>query len=171
MVDKRLDGLRPTVRRAVREYLSPSDPDHDDMVQLALMGTARYLVDTERADDLDDDGLERLAAAIARNRCRDLARRRKVRSEVELESLEAILVAPCPSILDDLEQNERYELLARGIRELPQRSRRLLVYRYLEGASLQDMMEEFGFGSVQLFYYHRNLCLENLRTFLNRWLV
>lgn len=168
-VDERLGDVEEAVRLAVGGFLASTDPDHEDMVQAALMATTRYLDDVGQVNGHPGAGLGRLAAAIARNRCRDLLRRRKARDEVPLEPFESILVAPCPTILDELEQAEQIEFLARAVRDLSVRCRRLLEAGYLEGASVAAILAEFGFKSPQNYYYHRNSCLEQLRKVFEKW--
>jgi RNA polymerase sigma factor (sigma-70 family) len=168
-VEQRLRDVEDAVRGAVDGFLAAGDPDHEDMVQLALIGTTRYLADVEDVNGHPGSGLGRLAAAIARNRCRDLLRRRKVRGEVQLEPFESILAAPCPTVLEEMEQAEQIEFLVRAVHELPARCRRLLESGYLEGASVGAILTGFGFNSPQSYYYHRNKCLEQLRSVFNRW--
>jgi len=166
--EQRLTAVETPVRRAVQGFLGSDDPDHEDMIQLALIGANRYLEDTGSFNGDLGSGFTRLAVSIARNRCRDLLRRRKNLGEVELEPVQEILATPCPTILDEIEHDEQLDLLARSFKDLSQNCQRLLEAGYLKRHSLKELIARLGFKSPQAYYYNRNRCLERLKTILSR---
>jgi len=166
--EQRLAAVETPVRRAVQGFLGSNDPDHEDMVQLALIGANRYLKDTGSFNGDLGSGFTRLAVSIARNRCRDLLRRRKNLGEVELEPVQEILATPCPTILDEIEHDEQLDLLARSFKDLSQNCQRLLEAGYLKRPSLKELIARLGFKSPQAYYYNRNRCLERLKSILSR---
>lgn len=158
--------MRPAVRLAVARMLGDDDGEVEDVVQDALLAGLRYLIgDAEFAGDAT-----RLAVTIARNRCRDLLRRRCRRPQVPLESYEMWLSDPARSALDELAAAELRDHLQAALDGLGRKCRDLLRALYVDDLTPEDVRRRAGLNTVQGVYHRRKVCLEQVRKFLQkRW--
>ncbi len=157
-------ALAPAVRANVRQFLGPDDPDVDDVVQEALIATLRYL-----QDDVEFEGdLARLAITIGRNRCRDLARKRRRWRAESIDTHVEQLPDLAATVLDDLDAADRRSLLLAALADLSDRCRDLLISRYLDDQSPEEICARLGIASRHAFYYRRVGCLRRLKIFYTK---
>ena len=155
----RLDAaLRPRIRRDVAQFLGADHAAVDDVVQDTLLGTMRYL---EGDVEFSGDPLS-LALTVARNRCRDLLRRRNRRTDVPLDGREDQFPDDQPTLLDQLEQDERDALLQQALEHLDRDCRDLLHALFVEGLATETLRRRLGLGTVQAIYHRKAVCLRKL---------
>jgi len=162
--DRIVTVLTPPVRREIARMLGDEDTDLDDVLQDAMIVGLRYL----RAEAEFEGDPVRLVVTIARNRCRDLLRKRSRRPHVELDPVEHWLADEARSALDDLEERERRELLQYALDRISPRCRRLLRQLYVEGLTPEQVRAASGLDTVQGIYYRRSVCLDHARIALQR---
>lgn len=156
--------MRPAVRLAVVRMLGDDDGEVEDVVQDALVAGLRYLDgDEEFAGDPT-----RLAVTIARNRCRDLLRRRARRPQVGVDTYEEWLSDPSRSALDELAAAELRDQLQAALDSLGRACRALLRALYVEGITPEQARRRSGLGTVQGIYHRRRICLAEVKKFLQR---
>lgn len=148
----------PLLLEAAR-FLGDDGADVEDVVQDALLSTLRYL----RRHDGTIGDLVKLAATIARNRCRDLLRWRRGKTHVDIVPMSEWLADVSVSPLDDLERSERIRLLGQALETVSKACRRLLRAFYLEKRTAEEIRREIGLGTVQGVYFRRTECLRQAR--------
>ncbi len=162
--DRVCTDLEQPLRNAVRAFLSPQDPDCDDIIQDSLIAFLRYV----RQAQTSPDNPEAFAVTIARNRCTNLRlwRRRRVAADVDefADRLPHIAV----SALDLVEAKQRRDLLQQVLLSLDRQCRHLLQTIYGEQATIEELRQSLGLKSVQAVYYRRDICLKKAGMFLNR---
>jgi len=156
-------ALRPILLRTAEEYLGQDHPDVDDVVQDAILSTLRYLA----ADGGFQGDPIRLTMTIARNRCRDLHRRRASKPQVEISSMQDWLAAETASPLDEMENAQRTVLLQEALNAISDACKRLLHAMYIVSRPTEDLRRELNLGTVQAVYYRRSVCIEEMRKFLH----
>ena len=154
----------PVVRLDTARMLGDADPDVDDVVQESLVAWLGYL----RAEQGFAGDAVRLVVTIARNRCRDLLRRRSRHVHVTIEPLETWLADTSRSPLDELADHELRELLQDALGQVSRACRDLLRALYVEGQTPEEVRVRSGLDSVQGVYYRRGACLEMTKKFLQR---
>lgn len=127
---------------ALRAYLLkrfPSLPDHDDLVQETYTRLLR----------IDDPN--RLAHpkaflfTTARNAAIDVFRRRGSRPEESIdEIIELPLLDPQAGVIETMERRQRREMLTEALHALPERCREVMLLRYLDGCSGNEIAERLG---------------------------
>lgn len=162
--DRLAAALRPFLNDAAAGYLGPGHPDVDDVVQDATLSALRYL-----GGDAEFEGDPiRLAVTIARNRCRDLHRWRRIRPETEVTAMADWLDDGRGSALDELLEQERAGLVQRALDALSDGCRRLLHALYVAGLPTETVRRKLGLGTVQGVYYRRGICLGEAKKFLQK---
>jgi RNA polymerase sigma factor (sigma-70 family) len=156
--------LTPTVRRETARMLGDADGDLDDVVQESHLSALRYL----RAEASFEGDAVRLAVTIARNRCRDLLRHRARRPHVAIEPLEVWLTDTSRSALDDVDAQQRRNLLQGALNRLSSACRKLLHQLYVQELTPEQVRERSGLDTVQGVYYRRGVCLDHAKKFLQR---
>lgn len=156
--------LESAARNALLTFPGLDDATRDDAVQDALFAVLQYL----RRDREFEGDVARLCVSIARNRCRDVSRRRTRRPETPIESMAEWIADTTASALDVIDDEERLSLLQRGLDALSDACRRLLLRIYITGVAIETIRAEEGLGSVQAVYYRRDACLDQARKHLNR---
>jgi RNA polymerase sigma factor (sigma-70 family) len=166
--DRLCERVRPAVRLAVARMLGDDDGEVEDVVQDALLAGLRYLAgDREFAGDPT-----RLAVTIARNRCRDVLRRRARRPRVAVDSYEEWLADPARSALDDLTAAELHQHLQAALDSLGRHCRDLLRALYVDDLTPEAVRRRVGLTTVQGVYHRRKVCLEKAKKFLQkRWRI
>lgn len=135
---------------ALRAYLGkrfPSLPDHDDVVQESYSRLLRA-----RAS-----GRPLFAKAflftVARNVAIDMFRRRRVVPHEPLsESDELPVLEETPGVADQLDRQERHELLLEAVGALPARCRQVMLLRHRDELSYKEIATRLGIapGTVKL---------------------
>ena len=156
--------VMPVLRLDTARMLGDADPDVDDVVQESLVAWLGYL----RAEQGFTGDAVRLAVTIARNRCRDVLRRRSRRVHVTIEPLETWLADTSRSPLDELADHELRRLLQDALNQVSAACRKLLRALYVEGHTPEEVRARSGLDSVQGVYYRRGACLDKAKKFLQR---
>ncbi len=165
--DRLCAALRGPVNLSVARLLGDDHPDREDIVQEALLAVLGYLRrDTEFAGDL-----VRLAVTIARNRCRDILRRRRARPHLDIAALADWLADPGLSPLDALADADRRRHVQCALDRLDQPCRDLLEALYVQGVSTDVVRQQLGLGTVQAVYYRRAICLRQVRILFQKSLA
>lgn len=159
--------LRGPVALGVARLLGDGHPDGEDIVQESLLAALGYL----RRDDAFRGDLVRLAVTIARNRCRDLLRRRRRQPQVDIEPLAAWLADPAVSALDALAEDSRRWGLQAALDRLDDACRDLLRAMYVQEVPTDALRRRLGLGTVQAVYYRRSVCLKKVRNFFQEGLA
>ncbi|HPF36775.1 MAG TPA: hypothetical protein P5571_11005 [Candidatus Krumholzibacteria bacterium] len=155
-------ALRPLLSETVESFMGRDDADRDDVVQDSTMATLSYLNGSEpfRGNPA------KLAVTIARNRCRDLHRWRRIRPGTEITGMADWLASGDSSPLDEILESERLELVRRTFSFLSESCRGLLRDFYVKGHSTETLRRRLGLSTVQGVYYRRAVCLDEAKTFL-----
>jgi len=157
--DLLVELLREPLSNDVTRFLSPDHPDIEDVIQETLVATLNYL-----SRDVEFHGdLVRLAVTIARNRCRDLMRRNQRWAQIRIEPLADWLENPQKTILEDIEESERYSILQEALEKLSPECHKLLKFTYLEEMNTEDIRQSMGLQSRQGVYYRKAGCLRRLK--------
>lgn len=156
--------LRPAVRREAARMLGDDDSDVDDVTQESLVTSLGYL---RRESGFEGD-IVRLAATIARNRCRDLLRHRARYPKVEIEPLADWLATPERSALDDLDESEIYSLIQSALGRLRPPCRQLLHDLYVVGRTPEQVRARVGLRTVKGIYHRRSVCLGEIKKLVQR---
>jgi len=159
--------LDAPVRLEASRFLGSEHADVDDVVQDTMLSLLKYL----RRCDAPVANLVKLAATIARNRCRDLVRWRSTKVHVDITPMDEWLADESRSPLDDLEKSDRLELLGRALAGISVKCRRLLVAVFYEKQSIESIRQRAGLGTVQAVYYRRTECLRQARRELEKMLA
>lgn len=156
------ETLRPVLHDAAASFLGPDDGDVDDVVQDATLSTLGYFMgDAEfRGDPV------RLAVTIARNRCRDLHRWRRVRPGTEITGMADWLASDDASPLDELLDEERAALVRQAFAALSDACRNLLHAMYVAATPTEMLRDRLGLSTVQGVYYRRTVCIDQAKMFL-----
>jgi RNA polymerase sigma factor (sigma-70 family) len=162
--DRLFGKLRPVVQREAARMLGSADLEVEDVTQECLAATLGYL----RRDEQFAGDVVRLAATIARNRCRDILRNRRRRPHVPIDPLESWLATPDRSVLDELAETSLWALLQRVLDELGDACRQLLHDLYQRGLSTEEVRRRLGLQTLQGVYLRRDACLARANLFLQR---
>jgi RNA polymerase sigma-70 factor (ECF subfamily) len=152
------DLIQPAVLTAVRRFFAPDHQDCDDVVQEAILAVFAYV----KRDEGFTGNLRGFAAAVARNRCRDIERHRQRFPHVPIETLHEWIADPGKSPLDFLAEAEADSVLQRAVSSLGERCRDLIGSLYFKGDSAEEIRRELGLKSVQAVYYRRDICLQKI---------
>ncbi len=160
--DRLATVIRPAVLLDVSRFLGAEDPEVEDIVQDSIVASLRYL----RRRKNFQGKFVRLCVTIARNRCRDLYRYRRIRPQTEIESHSEWLASPERSVLDELEERQIFALLQEGLDMLQPPCDWLLHSLYVQRQTLEQVKSRLGVGTVQGALYRREVCLGKLKFFL-----
>lgn len=154
---------RESIFRLIRGYVGNAD-DALDLVQESF--TSAYL----HLDRYDQSRpLRAWLSRIAINKCRDWARRRKVRRLLlaagSLARAAAEVPDPAPAASDALSDREELERLWEAIAELPANLKEPLILRTIEGLSQAETAEVLGISekAVETRLYRARARLARLR--------
>lgn len=184
-VDRPVPASAPLVARA-------RDGDVDAFEDLlrrherAVFGTAWRLLGTvEDAQDAAQEVFLRLYRALARvdprrplepwlyrvtvNVCRDLGRRRRVRSSVPLAEADLTVADPASDPAARAALGDEHRMVAAGLRTLTETERAALVLRDLEGLATGDVARVLG-SSPTTVRSHICRARLKLKAFRDRWL-
>ena len=129
--------LQPWLQR-MAEYIV-GDPDSAaDAVQEAVITL------WEQRSTIDSRDLEKLSLTVVKRRSIDLLRKQKPTVSVDAESL---MLAEPPQ--DDLE--ERYQIARQLVDRLPARQRDVILMKYEEGLSLEEIEKVTGMSSTYVY--------------------
>src|SRR3954452_12993933 len=120
---------------ALRAYLLrrfPMVPDHDDLIQDTYVRTVRAW----KMGRLPH--VKGFLFTAARNAAIDLIRGHKGHESVTDERMLPVLDEP-PSVPDTIDQHQRQELLIEAVASLPPQCRRVMICRYADGLSYQEI--------------------------------
>jgi RNA polymerase sigma-70 factor (ECF subfamily) len=154
---------REPIFRLIRGYVGNAD-DALDLVQECF--TSAYL-HLERYDQ--SRPLRAWLSRIAINKCRDWARRRKVRRLLSgagsLTKAAAEVPDPAPAASDAMSDREELERLWEAIAELPVSLKEPLILRTIEGLSQAETAEVLGISekAVETRLYRARTRLSELR--------
>ncbi len=157
--------LWPPVRRAVADLLGDDHGDCDDVIQEALLAAMAYL----RRDEVFEGDFARLAVTIARNRCRDLLRRRTRFPHLDIEPLADWIVDRQASPLDHLEAEEKRHMMQQALDRLGPACRELLHAMYVDEEKTEVIRRRLGLGTVQAVFYRRTACVDQMKNYLQKW--
>ena len=146
------------LRRTVSMFMPVADQEADDVVSESIT----VVFDHIRRERGFTGDLVRFAITIARNRCRNIANRRKRRPETPIEPLTEWVASPGRSPLDHLLEGETDSLLQEAIDALGRICRILLRGFYFEGRPMEALRSLLGLQTVQGVYYRRTVCLKQL---------
>lgn len=164
--DRLFASLRPVVLREAARLLGDQDLEVDDVTQECLAATLGYL---EKEAEFSGD-LVRLSVTIARNRCRDILRRRSRRPQVDIEPMSEWLASPGRSALDEVAESDLLNLLQLTLDNLDEACRRLLDALFIKGLTSEQVRRRIGLNTVQGVYQRRSVCLEKAKKSLQRYL-
>jgi RNA polymerase sigma-70 factor (ECF subfamily) len=128
--------------RALRAYLQarfPSLTDRDDIVQEAYLRVLKaYAAGTVR-------GAKAYLFTTARNAALDLLRRRKVRAEDTVTPFTDLHVLDDQrTAADETLNRQELEILVQAVRALPERCRQVVMLRWFEGLSGNEIAARLG---------------------------
>ncbi len=152
-------ALSGPIRNAIQSFFTSDGMDADDILQETLLATLGYI----RKNAGFKGDIKQLAVTIARNRCRDLLRWRRIRPHVPLGSLSHMIADRSISPLDEIADREVVAILQHALSNMGQRCRNLLSDFYLKKLSVDDIRQKAGLKSVQAVYYRRMICLNYAR--------
>ena len=139
--ERQLSTQIAMIRRIGRRMLRDADHDIDDFTQDVLLrawANRRQLRETDR--------LSRWVAAIARNAARN---RRRTRPRIPSADIYGLLDAR-PMASDELETTERWERLLNALGALDATNRELLIARYVEDATYEELQALHGLSYAAL---------------------
>lgn len=128
---------------ALRAYLSrrfPSVPDHDDLIQETYARTVRAW----KLGRLTH--VKGFLFTAARNIAIDLVRGRTGHERLTDERMLPLLDEP-PGVPEVIDQNDREQLLISAVASLPPQCRRVMVCRYVDGLSYQEIAVRLGLST------------------------
>lgn len=153
--------LQTAMQNATVRFL-PDPEDRSDVVQESLIAVLKYVKGLETFEG----NFLSFAVTVACNRSRDLLRWRQRHPNQVLDSLDEWIADESRNSLDILTDDEQYQLLSDGLRNIDKECRKLLTGLYLENETAEDFRRRAGLKSVQTIYYRRGLCLEKLLNYL-----
>jgi len=157
--DQLVSILTEQLKHDMANFLGPSHPETEDIIQETLMATLNYLTrDVEFQGDLIG-----LAVTIARNRGRDLLRRNQRWTQTSIEPLAEWLESPQKNALEMVEASERRALLQKALDSLPHKCNNLLRLIYLEEIDTEEITKSMGLKSRQVVYYRKAACLRRIK--------
>jgi RNA polymerase sigma-70 factor (ECF subfamily) len=139
------DSVRPH-EPALRAFLSrrfSSLPDHDDLVQETYVRLLR-ISDPQRLVHA-----RAFLFTIARNVAIDHVRRTR-RTPVDRidDNAEFSLLEPAPNAAEVLDHAQRHEAMLAALRTLPERCREVMLLRYVDGFSAQEIAVHLGLAAA-----------------------
>ncbi|MFP1133221.1 RNA polymerase sigma factor [Asticcacaulis sp. W401b] len=136
-----MTSFRTVLANARRAVLRKGAPvqDADDLVQEAFLRVARFQQAEKTRPTCEIRSPDALLSKAAVNLSIDQARRRRLSPVVD--QMEAPLEPPDPTPLPDevLRSHERLRRLADGLNALPDRTRRILLSRRLDGRTFKEI--------------------------------
>ncbi len=144
-----------------RRLLGESLEEAEDTAQESLIAVFAYL---DRRGAFSGN-IGAFAATVARNRCLDILRRRRRRSERAIFQIPRDEQTENP--LDGLIAEELRAKLGWAMSQIDPACRKLLVQNYLKEESVKQISRREAGGNLQLIYYRRRRCLMKLGEILN----
>ena len=130
---------------ALRAYLQarfPTLADHDDLVQETYTRLLRAQA---------NGGVRYPKAFLftaARNAAFDLFRRRGAKpTEAVTDLVELTVLEDIPGVGEQMDQSYELEVLADAVRALPDRSRQVIMLRYLDGLAYKEIAVQLGIST------------------------
>lgn len=156
--------LVPHIETSVAQFFSVRDIETDDLIQDTILAVLNYIT---KNNGFEGD-IIRFAITIARNRCRNVANTRSKRPESQVEEMSDWLACTGEGQLDAMMGHEARELVQQAMNKLGKLCKKVIKGFYLNKVSIEQLREETGLGTVQGVYYRRQVCLEEMMTYLKK---